>query len=103
MKKNIKEQIDKIPKLAQRKAKKLCDGLRDNGLEWNEHGILISKPNELETLSELLRHVIYAVRGKKRPTNWNKFTVFVSSLKIPKDLLCATAMQEVKKAKKNVK
>lgn len=92
-----------MPKLAQRKAKKLLELLRENGLHWSEYGILTSKPSELEDATDIVPLVKYAIRGKDKPSSWDTFALFLSGLKIPKDTLCASAVRDLKRAKKNAK
>lgn len=100
-KKTTKEQIEKLPKLSQRKVKRLLDILQENGVIWDEHGKLTKTPNEILESTDVIPLVEFAVRGKNKPSGWNNFALFLGTLKLPKDLLCATAIRDVKRAKKH--
>lgn len=100
-KKTTKEQIEKLPKLSQRKVKRLLDILQENGVIWDEHGKLTKTPNEILENTDVIPLVEFAVRGKNKPSGWNNFALFLGTLKLPKDILCATAIRDVKRAKKH--
>ncbi len=100
-KKSAKEQLDQLPKLAQRKAKRLLDIFQENGVTWDEQGKLTNSPNELSQGTNIIPLVEFAVRGKNKPDGWNNFALFLGTIKIPKYLLCATAIRDVKRAKKH--
>lgn len=100
-KKTTKEQIEKLPKLSQRKVKRLLDILQENGVIWDEHGKLTKTPNEILESTDVIPLVEFAVRGKNKPSGWNNFALLLGTLKLPKDILCATAIRDVKRAKKH--
>lgn len=99
-KKTTKEQLEELPKIAQKKAKRLLDFLEENGVSWDEHGILTKKPSELAESTDIIPLVQFAVRGKNKPSGWNNFAYFLGTLKIPKDILCTIAISDIKRSKK---
>lgn len=93
----------KIPKLAQRKVKKLLDFLSREGLSWDDTGLVNNPPSPFSSPFSILPFALYAVKGKDRPHEWYNFVNFLSKLKIPREFLCLKAITDIKRAKRNEK
>lgn len=87
----LQEKIDKLPKSAQVKVKKILDFLPEN--IKNENLI------DLAGLSyTLFQYLNYASRGKNRPSDWDSFIPYLAS--VPQSVFCEKVRIGVKKYKR---
>lgn len=93
----LEDDISELPKLLQRKVKRVLDCLVESGITVDESG----KTGSLE--QNILPYILYAIKGKDRPLDWSSFALLLVNCKLPKDLLCEKASGEVKRAKRNAK
>ncbi len=93
----LDQEISELPKLLQRKVKKLLDCLTESGITVVESG-------RAESLDQsVLPYIVCALKGKDRPSDWSSFALLLINCKLPKDLLCEKASVELKRAKRNAK
>lgn len=102
--KETEPEILKLPKLVQRKIKKIIECLSDNGVDVDANGTVTDASEYFSSGESILSHLIYGIRGgKDKPSDWTNFLSLLTNCKIPKDTLCQKAINDLKRAKKNAK
>lgn len=98
--KPLSEQLSELPKVTQRKAKRLFDILSEAGVEWDDFGKVTSSNDGLQVGVDILPLVLYTLKGNKRPETYGNFAFFLGSIKLPPGLASQKASVEIKKSKK---
>lgn len=87
--KEASEKLKELPKPIQIKVAKLLQALREGGMSVDE-----------TNLKNILPYALYAIRGKERPENFEKFLNYLAKVKIPRGLLCQKVIKDAKKVRK---
>lgn len=93
---------DKIRQLAQhtqRKVKKLIASLENSGYSLDKSGYI--RGGSLQ--DSVLPYLLYAIKGRDKPSDWTTFASILASCKLPKDILSARASLDVRRARRNAK
>lgn len=94
----LEEEIEQLPRLTQRKVKKLLACLKDADVHFDQAGFIKSRSDTLQ--HTILPYLLYAVKGKEKPADWNKFASILTLCKLPRDLLATRAQLDVRRARR---
>lgn len=102
--KHADSEIAKLPKLVQRKIKKITDCLLENDVEVDSNGKIKETTEYFSSGENILPHLVYAIKGgKDKPTDWLNFVSLLTNCKLPKDILCQKATTDLKRSKRHAK
>jgi len=95
----LNEKLATLPKAALRKVLKLIQVLRSNELEIETSTGMVDSAPGFDSPFNILPFVLYLVRGKERPEQYDKFIHLIAEYQFPRGCLPSRVMKDVKKAK----
>lgn len=89
---SLEEQIDRLPKKIKGKISNFLQFLKAKGINWGTQGNVCGFSNSILELAT------FATRGKKKPSDWEKFLPLL--IDAPAALLSEKAKKDIKRIKR---
>lgn len=102
--KPVDSELAKLPKIVQRKIKKILDCFTENDVLVDPNGVVKENSEYFSAGDNILPHLVYSIKGgKDKPSDWTNFVSLLITCKLPKDVLSQKASQDLKRARRHAK